>query len=310
MADLLYPLAETVDEMIVSGRKTWTYANRIWESFNRHSDGLLAAAISFYGMLSMAPLLSLGVAILGWVLTSERALNSVQEALTSYLPTSGTAIFETLAQIKQDTGIAGAIGIGGLLLSASAIFSNLELAFNNIWHAPVMRAWWRQRLVALGTTTLTLALFFSSIGITSAMTWLQNRRVPGLAMEAGDVPFLWQFLAQAVSLALTALMFTLIYKIIPNCPVDWRKAAAGGIFAGAAFEIAKYLFALYLAHFGNYNKVYGSLGAIVSLMIWAYYSSFILFLGAEIAADPGPDRKQAESPPIETATPQPRDPEN
>ena len=85
-------------------------------------------------------------------------------------------------------------------------------------------------------------------------------------------------------LPISILMFGLVYRIVPNCPVSWRNALLGGFFAGAAWEAAKYLFALYAAHYANYNKVYGSLGAIVSLMFWAYYSATILLLGAEIAA--------------------------
>ena len=269
--------------LVNSTLKSWRYARRIWDSFGEHSGGLIAAAIAFYGLLSLVPLLSLAIAVLGWVVGgSEEALRRTEHAIQLALPGSSDLIYEALGRIKQDSGIAGSIGIGGLLLASSAIFGNLELAFSMMWHTPNRRKWWQSRLVSLAATVATLILMFTSVGITAALTWAQNIRVPGLGPN--QVSIVWQVAGYLAPLGLSILMFAVIYRIVPNQYVSWRCAFCGGIFAGAAWELAKYLFALYVSNYANYDKVYGSLGAIVSLMFWAYYSSTILLLGAEIAA--------------------------
>jgi membrane protein len=262
------------------------------------SGGLMAAAIAFYGLLSLVPLLSLGIWILALFLgSSAEALPRMQESLKEILPGSGGLIYETLLAIKRDSGLAGLIGIGGLILSASAIFTNMELAFNNMWRVEKMRPWWRQRLVALGTTAVALSLMVVSIGITSAMTWVQNQRIPGLDLTAGEIPFVWRLLGNLLPLAFTILAFAVVYKIVPNCEISWRSSLLGALFAGILWEAAKYVFAHYAANYANFGKVYGSLGVVVSLMFWSYYTACILFLGGEIAAGRGTHAPEADPPP-------------
>ncbi len=293
--------------MKVRLKAVWLYVRRIWQAYGKDSGGLMAAALAFYGLLSLVPLLSLGVAILGAILgSSQHALNSLQNAIEQALPGNGDMIYDTLSGIKEGTGLAGIAGLVGLAFSASAIFTNMELALNNMWKAERMRAWWSQRLVALGTSLLVLLLLLASLAVTSVLTWLQNRQIPGYG-EASHIPFVWTVIGHLVPLALSILMFTVLYKIVPNCVIEWRSAVRGGIFAGVAWELAKLLFAVYVGHFAHYNKVYGSLGAIVSLMFWAYYSATILFLGGEIAADRGHDYPALEPPAANIPHAQPRE---
>jgi membrane protein len=268
--------------------RAWSYGRRIATAYNRHLGGLMAAAVSFYGLLSIIPLLSVAVAVLGWIVGGpDQALARIKEVLGDYLPASETVLLDTLAEIKRESGLLGLLGLAGLLISASAIYTHLEVAFNQTWDVPVPRSWLRQRLVAIGTSLLTLALLLTTIAITSLLTFLQRFRIPGTGIRAEYIPFLWHIAGYIVPLCLSVMMFALLYKIIPNRPIRWREALAGGLFAGSAWELSKHLFALYLSHFGNYSRVYGSLGGIVILMVWTFYSSMILFLGAEIAADYG-----------------------
>jgi membrane protein len=287
-------------------RAFWNYLQRISDAYNRHFGMLMAAAVSFYALLSAVPLLTVGVAVLGWIVGgSQQALLQAKAVIQEYLPASGDVVYETLSEIKRDSGWLGIAGLVGLLVSGSAIFTNLEIAFNNIWGVRVMRNWWKQRLVALGTTVLIICLMFSSIALTSLMTYIQNVNLPGLGMRAGEVPYVWSVAGNLASLALSILMFTVIYKIIPNKPILWREAFLGGAFAGIAWELAKYVFALYLSRFSNYNKVYGSLGSLVIIVVWTFYSMTILFIGAEIAADHGTKLPAADEKPENVPCPQP-----
>lgn len=264
--------------------RAWKYARRIHNAFDSNSGGLLAAAIAFYGLLSLIPLLSLAMFVLVLVVGGS-ALPSVERVVHEMMPSGGELIWSTLGEIKRGTGLAATVGVGGLALSASAIFGNLEVAFNRMWDVERGRAWWRQRLMSLGVMILTVTLMLGSVAVTSTLTWVQNVRVHGMDLQSAGLHPFWEVLADVGSLGLSVLMFAAVYRIVPNCRVRWQSAAVGGLFAGAAWELAKYLFALYVSHFADYNRVYGSLGAIVSLMIWAYYSAVILLLGGEIAAD-------------------------
>src|SRR2546421_6650014 len=109
----------------------------------------MAAAVSFYALLSVVPLLTVGVALLAlFVGGSEAALRDMTITIQGYLPASAETIIATLTELKRDKGLLGSIGLVGLLVAASAIFTNLEVAFNNIWGADKMRRWINQRLVA------------------------------------------------------------------------------------------------------------------------------------------------------------------
>jgi membrane protein len=287
-------------------RRLWAYGKRITEAYERHFSALMAAAVSFYVILSSVPLLSVGVAVLGMVLGgSDHALPQVKAVLQDYLPSSGAVIYDTLSEIKRDKGIFGIVGVLGLLISGSAIFTNLEIAFNNIWGVRQMRGWIKQRLVALATTVLALLLMFSSLALTGVLTYIQNRHIPGTGYHADQIPYLWEILGRLFPFALTVFMFTLIYKIVPNKPILWREAWLGGIFAGSAWEITKYLFSTYITRFSTYNKVYGSLGGLMILVVWTFYSMTILFIGAEIAADHGTKLPAADEPPTHVPCPPP-----
>ena len=275
--------------------RTWRYLNRIYDAFGRHFGGLMAAAVSYFALLSVIPLLSVGVAVLGWFVGgSEAALSHMADSIRAYMPTENTVILEALKEIKRERGWLGLLGFVGLLLSGSAIFTNLEIAFNNIWGVTVTRHWFKQRLLAMATSVLVLSLLLLSVGVTSVLTYLQSTAIPVLDYVPAHIPYLWKTVAYLVTFGLSAIMFTLMYKVIPNKPILWREAVIGGVFAGVSFEVAKYLFALYLSRFDSYNKVYHSLASLVILMVWTYYSMTILFLGAEIAADCGTKLPAAE----------------
>jgi membrane protein len=279
--------------------RAWAYVLRIYDAYNRHFSALLAAAVAFFIVLSAVPLFSIGISLVGvFVGGSEEALRHVKNFLQDLLPTSGDALYAALAEIKQGSGWAGLLGFAGLLYSASGIFSNLEIALNNVWGVREARVWWRQQLMALGTTALSLFLLLASLALSSAAAYLRRWDVPGTRRSLGDLPFVWQAVAFLTPILLSILLFAMLYKIVPNKRILWKEAFIGGTFAGLAFEAAKWGFGAYLARFEGYSRVYGSLGGLVILVVWAYYSSTILLLGAEIAADAGTKLPAADEEPV------------
>lgn len=285
-------------------KRLWEYAKHINDRYNRHFGDLMASAVAFNALLSLVPLLSIAVFVAGMFLgNSDQALLNVQKSLQSYIPAGGQLIYDTLGEIKQAHGMAGLFGILGGLFTASAIFTKVEIAFNNVWGVAEGRDWFHGRVTAILTALLSLTLLLSSIGITSVLAYVQRARVPLFGGHFGDVPYVWLMVGILLPLLLSIALFTSLYKIVPNKTIPFHDAAIGGLFAGFAFEVAKHLFTLYLSYFNNYNKVYGSLGGIIILMVWIYYSTTLLFLGAEIAAD---SSVREEATPLLT-TPQPAD---
>lgn len=262
-----------------------SYSATIHRNYNRHSGALMAAAISFFALLSLIPILSLTLAILGLTLgNSPVILHKMQDGLTDYFPSSGAILYDALLNAHQHQGALGILGIGGLLYSASVIFANLESAFNSIWHITNRRKWLRQRIVAIYTALLTIFLVFCSLAITSAITWLENIHLQILGFHSGRIPFLWKSVGHVVPILFSIALFTFLYRLVPNRPVPWKNALIGGLFSGITWEIAKNLFTVYMVHFASYNKIYGSLGGVIILMVWMYFSTFILLHGAEIVA--------------------------
>jgi|YelNatPaOPRAMG01_1025707.scaffolds.fasta_scaffold11137_7 membrane protein len=265
--------------------KAISYCAKIHKNYNRHSGALMAAAISFFALLSLIPILSLTLAILGLTLgTSPVMLHKIQDGLMDYFPSSGMILYDALLNAHQHQGALGILGIGGLLYSASVIFANLESAFNSIWHVEIKRKWIRQRFVALYTALIAIFMVFCSIAITSAITWLESKRLQIMGLRSGNIPFLWQSAGHGVPILFSIALFTFLYRLVPNRPVPWKNALLGGLFSGVTWEIAKNLFAIYMVHFSSYNRIYGSLGGVIILMVWIYFSTFILLHGAEIVA--------------------------
>ena len=189
-------------------------------------------------------------------------------------------IYEAILSTQHQSGLLGVLSLLGLLFTASALFANLEKALHVIGGGQSARAWLNLRLRAIAVTLMTLLLLLLSIGTTSLMTYAL--KMPQLF---GSIQLWQQISGFLLSTLLSVLMFTLVYRLIPAYPIPFRHALWGGAFAGIVWEAAKLLFTFYLSNFGTYDRVYGSLGGIVILLVWCYYSAKILLLGAEIAAD-------------------------
>ncbi|MGC8669074.1 MAG: YihY/virulence factor BrkB family protein [Chthonomonadales bacterium] len=278
--------------MVRSGKRALHTMLRVYHNYIRHSGPMMAAAIAFYAILSIVPILSLGVALLGMALgSSSGALDRVTNAIKDALPVSGDVVSTTLDQIRRTSGLASVVSLVGLLLPGSAIFGTMEAAFHQMRGGGAKRKWLARRIVALVLAAVTLVLLLASVAVTSVVAWVQSVG-SSMGIWRGLQPRLVPLEAQAATLAVSVLMFALIYRFLPTPPIPWRRAIRGAVFAGVAWEFAKYLFSLYVRSLGHFNRIYGPLGAIVSLMVWALYSAVILLLGAELAADAGDDGAQ------------------
>ncbi len=236
-----------------------------------------AAAISYYALLSLFPLLLGLIAILGLFLPTESVRSEIISFITQYFPGSASFLEENISGIISLRGAFGIVSVLGLFWSASGVFSVISQAVNKAWdieyHPPFYIKKPREIAMALGTGFLLLL----SIGASAIVSFLGRLNLPLSGALANTATV---FIAFIISL----IVFMLLYKTVPITWINWRYVWIGALPATFFFEIAKSLFVFYLNNYSNLNRVYGSIASVIALLLWVYLSTFILILGAEFSA--------------------------
>jgi membrane protein len=253
-------------------------AKRTFQEFSGDNGTLMAASVAFYLLLSLVPLALVGIAILGWVLGDAQAQNQVFSFLKGYFPAQFTMLKGLVLQVKESRGTIGLVGLGALLLTATGGFTTLETAINVAWNAP-HRNFLLSKLFALGMMLVIGTLLVLSLGVTAivgwaghfaALSWLAHNTVAHL-------------LAFVVSIAVTTVMFTFIYKFFPNVKSAWKPALLSGFLTAVLWELFKQGYTWYSSSkWGDQSATYGAAAGFVGLVVWIYYSTSLVLLGAEL----------------------------
>ncbi|MGE0398450.1 MAG: YihY/virulence factor BrkB family protein [Kofleriaceae bacterium] len=244
----------------------------------------LAAALAFYTLLSLAPLLVLVVSIAGLVFGDDAARGEVTGQLQALIGTDGAkAVESVLANAKTpSSGILGTIvGVAILLFGASGVFGELQDSLNVIWEVQPrpgrgIKGFIRDRFfsftLVLGVAFLLLVSLVLSAGLAAAGS-LFEQRLPG-----GEV--MWQVINFVISIGTITVLFGLIFKVLPDVKIQWRDVWIGALFTAVLFTLGKFAIGLYLGR-STIASPYGAAGSVVVLVVWVYYSAQILFFGAE-----------------------------
>jgi len=278
--------AAQLDEIVARG-VAWLrrfYFGRVLldalDGFNQNQMALLAASLSYYTLLALFPLLLMLVGAASFFIDPNLALQTVARYTGQYLPGVESQVRVILKQVVELRGTATLVGFVTLLWSASGVFDVLQHALNRAWRVSVPRAFWLQRLFSLAMILL-LGVFFLLSVLLSSATFDLLRNLFGPLFDIAQ----WQREIVNVAGALTsAATIVLVYKIFPHAQVTWRAALLGGAAAALAWHSAKFGYALYLGYFSRLNFVYGSLAALIGLMLWSYLSAMIILFGAELTA--------------------------
>ena len=246
-----------------------------------------AAALTYYGVLSLFPALIVLVSILG--LIGESATDPLLENLDSVAPGPAQDIFTSaIENLQGSQGAAGVffiIGILGAIWSASGYIAAFMRASNAIYDMPEGRPIWKTLPVRVGLTVLLIVLsVISAVAVTLS---------GALAKEAGNLLGLgdtavqvWDIAKWPVLLLLVSFMFAVLYWAAPNVKQPgFRWISPGGVLAVIGWVIASAAFAFYVANFGSYNKTYGALGGVVTFLVWLWISNIAVLLGAELNAE-------------------------
>jgi membrane protein len=245
----------------------------------------LGAALAYYTIFSLAPLLLIAVALASMVFGDKAARGEIVGEIENTMGAPAATAIEEMLKRNYETGGSWPATITGLVLlffGASGVFIELQDALNTIWKvAPRPGRGWlnmiRDRFVSftvvLGTGFLLLVSLAVSAGLAALNRFLTPESVPGGT-------HLWQGLNALVSFGLITLLFAMIYKILPDVTVAWRDVWTGAAFTALLFTVGKHLIGLYLGQ-SSTASVFGAAGSLAIILVWVYYSSQILLFGAE-----------------------------
>jgi membrane protein len=257
-------------------------AGKAWSDDYAPSMG---AAISYYTVFSLAPLLVIVIAIAGAVFGREAVQGQIAAQLSGLIGQQGATLVQGLVAASSDMHkglIAGIVSVFVLILGATSVFTELQSALDRIWHIPPSQkpngvmAMLKVRLLSfgliLGLVFLLMVSLLVSAGV-AAFGDLATGLMPGA--EA-----MLQVANIVVSLGIATLLFAMIYKLLPNTRIDWRDVWVGAFTTAVLFEAGKFLIGLYLGK-SNMTQAFAAAGSLVVLIAWVYYAAQIFLLGAE-----------------------------
>ena len=272
----------------------WKFVKETGSDFVADDAMTLAASLAFYTALSFAPLLVLMLTVVTLFLGEATQQKLVDEVKNLMGPQAGASVEQIVnpekvagekggggaaeqAKEKQKhlASVAGIIGLVTLIFSASGVFAQLQAAMNRIWDVEpkpggAVMSWLRSRGLSIGMVFAILFLLLVSLVVSSVLA--------GMFKDGGT---LWKILNFIISLGVFIGLFALIFKFLPDVKIPWTDVWIGAAATAILFGVGKSLIGLYLGTAGV-GSSYGAAGSLIVLLVWVYYSSIILFLGAEM----------------------------
>lgn len=244
----------------------------------------LSAALAYYAVFSIAPLLVIAIAVAGLVFGEKAVTGQLQSELRTYIGAPAAAAVQSMVQsaARPGEGVTATItGFAVLLLGASGVFGALKDALNTIWEVKPredfdLRAFARGKILNFGMVLVIGFLLLVSLLLSTAVATLNHRLENVIELP----PLVWTVATFIVSMAVATTLFAWIFKVLPDVHTDWRDVWIGAVITALLFEIGKTALSWYLGRESTVNA-YGAAGSIVLLLLWVYYASCILLFGAE-----------------------------
>ena len=245
----------------------------------------LAAALSYYTLFSLAPLLLIAIGVAGLVFGREAAQNQIVETLQGMIGQDSAKAVQEMIQAsseKPKTGMLSTIiGFVALLFGAGGVVGQLQTSLNKMWEVtpkPGQGIWGflRQRFFSFAMVLAIGFLLLVSLVVTAVLSSFTSM----LSSFLGDATFVAHAIDILVSFGFVTLLFALIYKYVPDVEIQWRDVWVGAALTSILFTVGKYLIGLYIGTSGV-SSTFGAAGSLITILVWVYYSSLIFFLGAE-----------------------------
>lgn len=258
---------------------------RTISDWNDHKVPQLGAALAYYSILSLGPLLLLALAIAALIFGQDAAHGRIIAEIDDMVGHEGARAIEDMIKDSarhENTGIfAAIIGAITLLFGASGVFSQLQDSMNIIWNVKPRKdaGVWniiKNRFVSFSMVLGTGFLLLTSLIISAALSAMSEYASGYL----GDLTIPIRIIEFVISLLIVSLLFAAIFKYLPDTYVAWHDVWFGGIITSLLFTLGKFAIGFYLGQ-SSFSSSYGAAGSLVVLLVWVYYSSQILFFGAE-----------------------------
>lgn len=248
-----------------------------------------AAALTYYGLLSLFPALIAVISVVGLVGDPQSTTQSLSEIITEVGPQSAADTFsgpiESIASNQSAAGFAFVLGLAVALWSASGYVGAFIRASNVIYETPEGRKFWKLRPLQL-LVTLAVVLALAALALALILTGPIVEAVAGPLGIGGTVVDLWNVAKWPVMAAIFVLMIDLLYYASPNAKLrGFRWVTPGAVVALVAWAFTSAAFAFYVANFGSYDKTYGTLGGLVALLIWFWISNLAILFGHQLNAE-------------------------
>lgn len=265
-------------------KSIFTLLKETFQEWQQDKASLLAAALAYYTVFSITPLLVIAIAIAGAVFGQDTAKGEILAQVNSLVGEKGAQAIEmTLDNVNQPQlkSTASIISVVILLIGASGVFAQLQDALNTVWNVkakPEGGIWIfiRKRLLSFGMVLVIGFLLLVSLIVSAVLAGISKLEISVLP---GFTP-LWQLLNFGVSFGFISLLFALIYKYLPDAKIRWKDVWVGAIITALLFSLGKYAIGLYLGR-GSFGSAYGAAGSLIVFLAWVFYSAQILLFGAE-----------------------------
>ena len=267
-------------------RTIWSLLKETVDEWQRDKVSQMAAALAYYTLFSIAPLLVIAVAVAGAVFGQEAARGEVVAQIQGLLGKAGAEVVQTALANTQNpqsgNGIVPfIISTLALIFGASGVFIQLQDSLNAVWNVEPspqagVKAVVRKRIFSFAMViTIGFILMVSLVVSTTlaALSTFTNQLFP--ALES-----LWRLVNIGISLGVFTLLFALIYKYLPDIHIAWKDVLVGAFFTSILFSIGKELLGFYLGN-GSFGSAYGAAGSVVTILAWIYYAVQIMLFGAE-----------------------------
>lgn len=245
-----------------------------------------AASISYYTIFSLFPMLLFLVSVMGFVIGDKETILQISETITQAIPVSTTFINNILVEIIGSRSVNGIIGLLGLLFAGSGAFYSLSRNIDRAWsvthkHRNVVE----HRLFAIGMIIILMFMFILWMTLTTIIDLLPEIFIPigsGFSLDHSNI---YKWINTIVPWLLSFITFWGLYKFIPNTHVKWQFAFWGAAFSSVSWIIATDIFSWVISSgIANYEKLYGSLGAVIAFLTWIYITATITLIGAHLSA--------------------------
>ena len=266
-------------------KKVWELLKATFEEWREDKAARLAAALGYYTIFALPPILLIVVGVAGYFLGQEAVREEVIGQVSGLIGNgAGDAIRAMIANAGSDPNggiLATIVGVVTLVIGATGVFSQLQDALNTIWEVtpkPNLGIWAtiRTRFLSftmiLGIAFLLLVSLVLSAGLSAVSKYLEGLFPQSIALV--------QILSAVLSFAVITLLFAMMFTVLPDVKIAWSDVWLGAAVTALLFTVGKFLLGLYLGRSGA-ASAYGAAGSLVLILLWIYYSAQILFLGAE-----------------------------